>query len=115
MSQTTKKALETAAGKLTLGICAPSLDSPVKPSVAKARQKKKLDPLLEILIHPEIYKPRPGYNSEQVADLVPVAQSEHERREGIAERAWKARHKFVPFRQTVLDNPEFNQDWDAII
>ncbi len=70
-----------------------------------------LDALLELFVEEKSATARTGNNASEAADFEIVLKSEHERREGLAEQAWKASHKFTEYRQSLLDNPEFHADW----
>jgi len=72
-----------------------------------------LEPLLDLLIL-ESAKSDTGLNFETAADLARVVESEHQRREGVAEQGWKAHDKFDLHRQEVVESPRFKQDWDSI-
>ena len=70
-----------------------------------------LDALLELFVEEKSATARTGNNASEAADFEIVLKSEHERREGLAEQAWKASHKFTEYRQSLLDNPEVHADW----
>ncbi len=73
--------------------------------------RDRLDALLELFVEEKSATARTGNNASEAADFEIVLKSEHERREGLAEQAWKAPHKFTEYRQSLLDNPEFHADW----
>ncbi|MCX6924463.1 MAG: hypothetical protein NT154_14795 [Verrucomicrobia bacterium] len=77
-------------------------------------RKDGFDPLLDLLLDVHSGQPSTGFNVAEAADLGTIIQSEHERREGVAEGAWKAKHKFDDYKRSLLDSPEFLQDWAAI-
>ncbi len=72
-----------------------------------------VEPLLDLLIS-EPAKPETGVNFEEASDLARVIESEHQRREGVAEQGWKARDKFDLHRQEVIESPRFKHDWDSM-
>jgi hypothetical protein len=72
-----------------------------------------LEPLLDLLVNGSA-KPQTGANLDEASDLAAVIESEHQRREGVAEHLWKAQHKFAQHRQEVLNNAEFKRDWKSI-
>ena len=76
--------------------------------------RDRLDALLELFVDQKSATARTGNNASEAADFEIVLKSEHERREGLAEQAWKAPHKFTAYRQSLLDNPEFHADWATI-
>ncbi|MEQ2010521.1 MAG: hypothetical protein ABMA26_27355 [Limisphaerales bacterium] len=76
--------------------------------------RDRLDALLELFVDEKSATARTGNNASEAADFEIVLKSEHERREGLAEQAWKAPHKFTEYRQSLLDNPEFHADWATI-
>ena len=76
--------------------------------------RDRLDALLELFVSENSAATRTGNNASEAADFEIVLRSEHERREGLAEQAWKASHKFTEYHQSLLDNPEFQADWVAL-
>jgi hypothetical protein len=74
----------------------------------------RLDAVLDLLVGEDQAHPRPGFNSFDLADPELVIRAEHERREGMAEVAWRSPHKFEGYRQQVLSNPGFQQDWKLL-
>lgn len=74
----------------------------------------RLAPLAELLLDPQTGAPRAGANAAMAADLDVVILSEHQRREGMTEWAWKSEQKYQDYRQEVLDHPEFQADWAAL-
>lgn len=76
--------------------------------------RDQLGALLDLLVDAATLTPRVGNNTAEVSDLETVVLSEHERREGLAEQAWKAGHKFTEYGRALLENPEFHADWQAL-
>jgi len=76
--------------------------------------RDQLGALLDLLVDAASLNPRVGNNTAEVSDLETVVLSEHERREGLAEQAWKAGHKFTEYGRALLENPEFHADWQAL-
>ena len=74
----------------------------------------RLDALLELFVEAESAAIRTGNNPAEAADFETILYSEHERREGHAEPAWKAPHKFTDYRQSLLGNPDFLADWTTL-
>ena len=76
--------------------------------------RDQLGALLDLLVDATSSNPRVGNNTAEVSDLETLVLSEHERREGLAEQAWKAGHKFTEYGRALLENPEFHADWQAL-
>ena len=76
--------------------------------------RDQLGALLDLLVDATSLNPCVGNNTAEVSDLESVVLSEHERREGLAEQAWKAGHKFTEYGRALLENPEFHADWQAL-
>jgi len=76
--------------------------------------RDQLGALLDLFVDAASLNPRVGNNTAEVSDLETVVLSEHERREGLAEQAWKAGHKFTEYGRALLENPEFHADWQAL-
>lgn len=76
--------------------------------------RDQLGALVELLVDATTLNLRVGNNTAEVSDLEAVVLSEHERREGLAEQAWKAGHKFTEYGRALLENPEFHTDWQAL-
>jgi len=76
--------------------------------------RDQLGALLDLLVDAASLNPRVGNNTAEVSDLETVVLSEHERREGLAEQAWKAGHKFTEYGRALLENAEFHADWQAL-
>lgn len=76
--------------------------------------RDQLGALLDLLVDATSLNPRVGNNTAEVSDLETVVLSEHERREGLAEQAWKAGHKFTEYGRALLENPDFHADWQAL-
>jgi hypothetical protein len=76
--------------------------------------RDQLGALLDLLVDATSLNPRVGNNTAEVSDLETVILSEHERREGLAEQAWKAGHKFTEYERALVENPEFHADWQAV-
>jgi pterin-4a-carbinolamine dehydratase len=62
----------------------------------------------------ETAEARTGNNFAEAAAADLIVLSEHQRREGMAEGAWKASHKFDLYRQDLLRNAEFQRDWQGL-
>ena len=75
---------------------------------------RRLDAMLDLLVEDGSARPRAGYNNFDLQDPDLVIRSEHERREGITEGAWKSKHKFEGYRRQVISNPEFHKDWKLL-
>jgi len=73
----------------------------------------QLEPILDLLINGSA-KIQTGANFHEARDLGAIIESEHQRREGVAEHVWKAQHKFDQHRQEVLHNVEFQRDWKTL-
>ena len=78
------------------------------------KQRVHLRPLLELLIDDKTFQPRTGLNTAEAADLETIIESEHERREGMMERTWKADFKYHDFAAAVVGHPEFLRDWKRL-
>ncbi len=78
------------------------------------KQRAHLRPLLDLLTDETTFQPRTGLNTAEAADVEAIIESEHERREGIMERTWKADFKYHDFAAAVLQHPEFLRDWERL-
>ena len=76
--------------------------------------RDQLGALLDLLVDAEALNSRVGNNAAEASDLECIILSEHERREGLAEQAWKAGHKFTEYGRALRENPEFQADWQAL-
>ena len=78
------------------------------------KQRGHLRPLLDLLTDEKTFQPCTGLNMAEAADIEAIIESEHERREGIMERTWKADFKYHDFAATVRRHPEFLRDWQRL-
>ena len=77
-------------------------------------RRTHLRPLLDLLVDEATCEPLTGFNTAEVANPETIIECEHERREGLMERAWKADFKYHDFAQSVRDQPEFQRDWSRL-
>lgn len=78
------------------------------------RHRAPLRPLLELLTDETTHQSRTGLNTAEAADPEAIIESEHERREGLMERTWKAGFKYHDFAAAVPGHPEFQRDWHQL-
>lgn len=72
-------------------------------------ERGSFSPLLDLVVD-ETGTDQTGKNFAEAACPDLVILSEHQRREGAAEGAWK-NNKFELYRQELLEMPDFRQDW----
>lgn len=74
----------------------------------------RLEPLVDLLIAKKTGEPKAGFNRLVAADPDTIIKCEQDRQDGAMEHIYKEGHKLENYRQEVLSNPEFKEDWQNI-